>query len=796
MKKLDTIRSNQSQRQSKSEAKKTRNEKSLKCRTPAFRAFVLTLKILLALFCVMVLAVFIWFYAQTDFGFGDDFSAFDMQLSSTIYCQNEYGEYEEYDQFRSSDKRIWVDIEKVPEHMQKAFVAIEDQRFYKHNGVDIKRTMGAVINVFLKGDSSYGGSTITQQLVKNITRDNERTKARKLREITRSIVLETKMDKDQILEMYMNSIYLSQGVHGVQAASYVYFGKDVSELTLAESACIAGITQYPTTYDPILNPENNKRKQLTVLAKMLELEFITEEEYNEAVNEELVFADEESLKDDNLTDESQSYFSDFVFEQAKKDLMKEFGYTDVFAEDLLCNGGLKIYATVDPKIQALMENYYETASNFPQFAGSDIPQSAMVIMEPKTGEIKGLIGGRGEKEGLRILNRASQSKRQPGSSIKPIGVYAPALEENVINLSSTISNLPFTRGSWSPKNSNGNFTAPVSVQSAVAYSYNIPAINTLDALGVDKSFDYLKNKLHINSLVESATVNGKEYSDKNLASLALGGLTEGVTPLEMTAAYSALANGGIYIEPSSYTKIFDRNGKLFFEKKPEKNRAFSEETAFLTQQLLSNVVKYGTAGGSVIGKNDTCGKTGTTDDNKDKWFIGFTPHYCGGVWFGFDKPRVVSTGTNPSLTIWKNIMTKIHEDVEAETFDKPDGIVSAKVCPYTGLYESNSSATIFANKKFLTGYCKGKDHGIYIGWTKEDAEKLEELQKDDEEEEVEENEEGDEGEEGTSAENKPTEDEGSIEPGENGTAPSENNGTPPAPTENNSPSTSPQTPAA
>jgi len=674
MKNLDTIRSNQNQRQSKRNAKKTRDEKSLKRRTPAFRSFVVGLKVFVALSFIAVLVASLWIYNQTDFGFGNDFGSFDMRLSSTIYTQNEEGVYEEYDQFKSSEKRIWVDIEKVPEHLQKAFVAIEDQRFYKHSGIDLKRTMGAVINVFVKGDSSYGGSTITQQLVKNITQDNERTNARKLREITRALVLETKMDKDQILEMYMNSIYLSQGVHGVQAASHVYFGKDVSELTIAESACIAGITQYPTTYDPIINPENNKKKQLTVLSKMLELEFITEEEYNEAVTEELVFASSETREQSTITDDNRSYFADFIFEQAKADLMKEFGYTDVFCEDLLCNGGLKIYATVDKEIQTIMEDFYENSANFPQLGGTEIPQSAMVIMDPKTGHIKGLVGGRGEKEGLRILNRASQSKRQPGSSIKPIGVYAPALEENVINLSSTISNLPFTRGEWKPKNSNGNFTAPVSVQTAVAYSYNIPAINTLDALGVDKSFDYLKNKLHINSLVESVTVNGKEFSDKNLASLALGGLTEGVTPLEMTAAYSALANGGTYIEPSSYTKIFDKNGELFYERKPQRNRAFSEETAFLTQQLLANVVKYGTAGGSVIGNNDTCGKTGTTDENKDKWFIGFTPRYCGGVWFGFDRPRVVSTGTNPSLAIWKSIMTKIHEGKPAQTFDKPTAL--------------------------------------------------------------------------------------------------------------------------
>lgn len=721
MKKLDSIRSNQNQRQTKSDMKKEKAKKSLRRRSTSFRAFVVTLKVFVVLLIVAALGMGLWVYNQTDFAFGDDFNSFDMRLSSTIYCQNEYGEYEEYEQFKSSEKRIWVDIENVPEDLQNAFVAIEDQRFYEHRGVDIKRTLGAVINVFLKGDSSYGGSTITQQLVKNITQDNERTNARKIREITRSIVLETKMDKEQILEMYMNSIYLSQGVHGVQAASYVYFGKDVSELTLAESACIAGITQYPTTYDPILNPDNNKKKQLTVLAKMLELGYITEEEYNEATSEQLVFADEETLANDALIDDEQSYFADFIFEQAKEDLMKEFNYTEVFAEDFLCNGGLKIYATVDTKIQNIMEDYYENASNFPKFAGSDTPQSAMVVMEPATGEIKGIVGGRGQKEGSRVLNRASQSKRQPGSSIKPIAVYAPALEENVANLASYISNAKLTIGDWTPKNANGKYTGPVTIQSAVAYSYNVPAINTLKALGVDKSFEYMKDKLHVDSLVESVTTNGKVYSDKNLSSLALGGLTNGVTPLEMTAAYSALANGGVYIEPTSYTKIFDKSGKLFYEKKPAKNRVFSEETAFLTQQLLANVVKYGTAAGSVIGSNDTCGKTGTTDDNKDKWFMGFTPRYCAGVWFGYDKPKVINTGTNPSLTIWKNIMNEIHEDIDDEHFEQPDGIVKAKVCPYTGLYESSYAASVYANKKFLTGYCKGKNHSKYIGWTKENA---------------------------------------------------------------------------
>lgn len=716
MKKLDNIRSSQNQRNEKLKMKAMKKQQARNRTTPAFRVFVTTLKVFVLLIIVTGVFAGLWLYNQIDFGFGDDFSTFDLRLSSTIYYQNEYGEYVEYEQFKSDEKRIWVDIEDVCQDMQDAFVAIEDQRFYDHNGVDLKRTLGAVINVFVKGDSSYGGSTITQQLVKNITDDNERTNARKIREMLRSLVLETKMDKDEILELYMNSIYLSQGVHGVQAAAHTYFNKDVADLSLAECACIAGITQYPTTYDPIINPENNKKKQITVLTKMLELGYITQEEFEKAKDEELDFSKADKSSSTESDEESQSYFADFIFEQAKQDLIKEFGYTDNFAEDFLCNGGLKIYATVDMEIQETIEKYYENPNNFYSY-GSSAPQSAMVIMEPSTGEIKGIVGGSGKKEGNRILNRASQSKRQPGSSIKPIAVYAPALEENVVNLSSFINNSKITIGKWTPKNANGRYSGPVSIKNAVAFSYNIPAINVLKELGIDKSFDYLRNKLHMNSIIDKETRSGYEYTDKSLPSLALGGLTDGVTPLEMTAAYSALANGGVYIEPTSYTKILDRNGVLLFEKKPEKTKAFSEETAFLTQQLLKNVVLYGTAAGSIIGSNDTCGKTGTTDDNKDKWFMGFTPRYCAGVWYGYDTPQVVSSGSNPALAIWRNIMSTIHKDKDAQTFDVPDGIKKVNVCPYTGMYESYGSfGSEYANKKFLTGYCGGKNHSKYIGW--------------------------------------------------------------------------------
>lgn len=711
MKKIDEIRSSQSIRQTKKELKDVKKERSRKRRSPSFTAFVVAMKILVVLFFLSIVWLGAWAYNQIDFSFGDDITTFDMKLSSTIYVMGEDGEYHEYEQFKSTENRVWVNIEEIPQNLKDAFVAIEDERFYSHNGVDLKRTLGAVFNVFVKGDSSYGGSTITQQLVKNLTKDNERTNARKIREITRSIVLESKFSKDEILELYMNMIYLSQGVHGVQAASYVYFGKPVDQLNLAECATIAGITQYPSTYDPILNPENNRKKRITVLQKMYELGYITKAEYTEAINEKLVFngrMDDQVSKEDDDLESAQSYFSDFMFEQAKADLMEEYGYPESYTENLLYNGGLKIYTTMDPKIQEMAEEYYLNPDNFPTLNTEALLQSAIIITDPTTGHLKAIVGGRGKKEDARVLNRATQSKRQPGSTIKPIAVYGPAIEENVVNLSTNIDNSPITIGTWKPHNANGKFSGPVSIQSAVTWSYNMPAIRTLQALTIDTSFEYLHDKMHIKSIVDTEIKNGKEYTDKNLSSLALGGLTNGVTPLEMSTAYSCIANGGTYIEPLSYTKIYDKAGNILIDKtNPKKNVVFSEETAFLTRELLKGVVQSGTAAGSVIPGMDTCGKTGTTDENKDKWFIGFTPYYCTTVWVGYDSPRVISTSSNPAVKIWKDIMTELHRDLSPKSFETPSGIIKAKVCGYTGLYASGGcGSTHYADENNLTGYCR------------------------------------------------------------------------------------------
>lgn len=688
-------------------ARKRRRRRSHK--HPALRWVSLALKILLLLLIAGVIGFAVWVASIMDFSFGDDLSSMNLNISSTVYYTDESGKAVEYAQFDASENRVWVSIDTMPNNLVNAFVAIEDQRFFKHMGVDIKRTGGAVLNYVMKGDSSYGGSTITQQLVKNITNDKEHAASRKVREMLRAIVLETKLSKEQILEMYMNTIYLSQGANGVEAASNIYFSKEVSELTLAECACIAGITQYPARYDPITQPEANEKKRILVLDKMLELGYINKQEYKEAKDTKIEIH-EGKVKNTKI----QSYFLDNLFEEIQDDLVDK-GYTETFAANMIYNGGLKIYATVDPAVQETMEEYFEDSSNFPKFSGETQPQAAMIVSDPHTGEIKGVVGGRGTKDRARGLNRASQSKRQPGSSIKPIAVYAPALDLGLITASTRVDDSPLDIDGWRPKNSGGKFRGYVSVSTAVHWSYNIPAIRVLEEVTVDKSFDYLKNKLHMDSLVTSKTANGKTFSDKNLSALALGGLTDGVTVMEMNGAYSALANGGKYIEPHSYNKVYDVEGKILLKKEPVKNQAFAKETAYLMSDLLKGVVKSGTGTGAQISGMDTCGKTGTTDDNKDRWFIGYTPYYVASVWFGYDIPKVISASGNPAMNIWEDIMSDIHEELPEKHFDCPKTIEERTVCSRTGHSPTSecTRVTQYANVNFADIKCTS-DHS-YIG---------------------------------------------------------------------------------
>lgn len=661
--------------QGNSSAKKSTIKKFIKI-------FIITLFTgILAVFGLFIGSIF----GLLDSNLGIDLDSVTMNFSSIVYYTDAEGKPVEFERLYDSQNRVWADISIIPKYMQDALVSIEDERFEKHNGIDIPRSAKAAFTYLFKGSSSFGGSTITQQLVKNMTGDKKVNPSRKIREMYRALILEKKLSKEQILELYLNTIFLSNNCNGVQAAANKYFGKDVSELTLAQCASIAGITQYPTLYDPLSNPEKNIEKQRIVLKKMLELKKITQEEYDNALNEKLVFLDKSS----GNTSSKQSYFTDQLINDVLDDLQTKKGYSKAIAEKMIYTGGLKIYATVDPSVQNAMDEVYQNKNNFPKANSNPEPQSAMVVLDPYAGAIRGIVGGIGEKSGDRVLNRASQSLRQPGSCMKPIGVYAPSIELGLVSPGSVVVDEPIDINGWKPINYYNGFRGSVTVRDAVAHSMNIPAVKVLQRLTVDYSFNFLKKNLGITSLVESEKrSDGKTYTDKNLSSLALGGLTDGISLTELAAAYTPFVNSGLYSKPHTYTKVLDSNDNIILENKVKTTVAMSEQTAYLTNSMLQTVVKRGTAPGAKLASGmPSAGKTGTTDEDKDRWYAGFTPYYVGVVWYGYDKPQPLSfLNYHPCVPIWKKVMDKIHNSTTPVTdFKKPQsGITEVKICLSSG----------------------------------------------------------------------------------------------------------------
>ncbi len=664
--------------------KRRKKKKQLTEKQIQFRRKV-RLTIFAAVFiCVVIAAgMFVGMYAAVSREINDmNLQTLALNYSSFIYYEDESGNPQELEQIQSDFNRIWVDSSQIPQTMKDAMIAIEDERFYKHNGVDIKRTFGATGKWLLAkvgiGTSDYGGSTITQQVIKNITNENENTASRKIKEIMRAIALEKQLSKDEILTMYLNIVYFANNCNGVEAAANTYFNKSASELTLAESASIAGITQYPSEYDPIAHPDKNIEKRNIVLRKMLELGYINEADYASASSSQLVTTDSHKLKQGRIT----SYFADQVVNDVINDLVEQKGYSDDFATQQVYNGGLKIYATIDPDIQDIMEDVFTDTSNFPSTGKGG--QAAMVIIDPYTGKVKGLVGGLGEKTDIRGWNRATQSKRQPGSSIKPLSVYGPAIDTGKITEVTNVTDEEFTIGNdkWKPKNSYEGFLGDMTIKEAVARSANIPAVKVLDMVGVSTSFGYLQNKFHISTLVDS---------DKNYSSLALGGLTQGVTVEEMAAAYTPFVNSGKYIKPHTYTSVLDSTGQVILQNNSDATQAISAASAYITADLLYGVVNSSVGTGKSAKLDcgiSTYGKTGTTDDNFDKWFVGFTPYYVGACWYGFDTPSSISAAGvsgNPTITAWNLVMERIHERLNMKELEKPNNVVEATVCEISGM---------------------------------------------------------------------------------------------------------------
>lgn len=694
------------------------------------------------------------------------------KYTSFVYNQEEV----EIDRLSGGEDRVYVQLKDIPLHLQQAVIVTEDERFYEHNGIDIKGIFRALAANIKSGSFSQGASTITQQLIKNNILTSEKTIIRKIQEQYLAIKYEKmytdsygeKEGKDLILEYYLNSMPLGRGNNGVQAASHQYFDKDVVELTLAESVVLAGITQAPTRYDPVKNPENNYEKSQIILNKMAEQGYITEDQKIKAL-EENPYKRIYEVHDRRSQNTTHSYFVDALIDEVIRDLQVEKGMTEEEASKLLYEGGIQIYSTFDSQMQNVVDQYTSDDSLYPQkdyqiklaytvsvrksdgklahlygegivknedeiqtfkskkkkewgltvqdvIEGESLlripqPQSAFVIMDHTTGHIKALSGGRGKKTGDRTFNRVTQAKRQPGSIFKVLSTYAPALEEGIASPGTMIMdeqityNLP--SGDYSPKNWDKKYRGPVTVREAIWHSINTVAVKTLKEVGVDTSYNYL-SQFGFTTLLPS---------DKVLAS-ALGGLTEGVTPIELNAAMATFANGGEYVEPILYTKIIDRDGNVVLEKTPERRRVVSEATAYMMTDMMMDVVQIGT--GRSLKKNwdgmPIAGKTGTTNDDKDLLFAGYTPYYTATIWLGHDDPKRMNATGREHLGIWAKIMNTIHEDLPYKDFEKvTTGYTTATLCGLSGelatelcrLDPNNAVATdYYLKSEVANDYCQ------------------------------------------------------------------------------------------
>lgn len=692
--------------------------------------------------------------------------------------------------------RIPVAKDMIPENLAHAFVAIEDERFYEHNGIDIKGIIRAAYVGISNGfHFTEGASTITQQLLKNNVFTNwtkedgfmDKIK-RKIQEQYLAIELTKTMSKEDVLVNYMNTINLGQNTLGVQAASLRYFNKSVNTLTLSECAVIAGITQNPSKFNPISHPDNNAQRRKKVLNNMLEQGYITQAEYDEAMADD-VYSRIQIVNAEVEEDTINTYFVDALTDDIMEDLMATGNYTETQAYTLLYSGGLKIYATQDPHVQAICDEAFSNEENYPEGTrwqlsyelttqdsngnfknystemyrqyfkemdssfnllyssqeaaydaieqykaavmepgeevyGENItltpqPQVSIVIEDQSTGYVVAMVGGRGQKEASRTLNRATDSKRQPGSTFKIVAVYAPALDSAGLTLATVMNDAPFNYANGRPVNNwwGSEYRGLNSLRTGIAQSMNIIAVKTLTQITPQLGFDYLKN-FGFTTLVEreEITVGGKTQVFSDIQqSLALGGITKGVTNEELTAAYAAIANGGTYIKPKLYTKVLDHDGNVILDNTaPQSRQVIKETTAWLLTDAMVDVVTSGTGASVNFGNMAIAGKTGTTSDYNDVWFSGYTPYYTASVWTGYDNNAKLQKGNgerNLAKKLWRAVMSKVHEDLPSQSFQVPSGIVTATVCsqsgklPIPGLCDGTLKTEYFAEGTVPTESC-------------------------------------------------------------------------------------------
>ncbi len=670
----------------------------------SFRVVFNSLMVIFLTSVLVVGALVIFWVSNFDAeAYCPDLSAVSQGKRSVIWVQDENDQWIPYHNLEGGNS-VWVPLEEIPLNMQNAVIAIEDERFRDHDGVDWKRTAGAMINLvanraFGLGSTEYGGSTITQQLIKVTTQQKDHSVKRKVNEIlTASYMESSKYTKDEILEAYLNNVPLTGDMVGVGIGARAYFGKELNELSLAECAVLASITNNPSLYNPYTHPENVRQRQQLVLAKMYEVGFITKDEYLQALNEELVY------QSSAVKQEVQDYYVDLVIEDVIADLMKEYDYTYNYAQTLVYYGGLNIYSAEDPAIQQKIQAVYEDDANFPAHLKGDEedPQAAFFCVD-YDGKVIATVGGRGEKTQNRVLNRSTGSVRSPGSSIKPLSTYSMAIKNNVVHYSSVLRDAPITletNGKEWPKNygqSKPKDSGDVLLGVALQKSLNTTVVQLMQQMGRESSYNFLQNTYHISTLVSA---------DNDYAPLALGAFTDGVTAREMAAAYAVFGNGGYYNEPYTYyyvTRDGDGENAPHLLDKGNLERggcntkvALDPQTAYVMNRLLQRVTenRSGSTGWLYLGENwkdwQVFGKTGTSEDDKDVYFCGGTAYYCASSWFGYDGNQELSTKTSPRQTyyakiLWNKAMKVLHEDLQIKDFEAPNGVEELTYCTQTGL---------------------------------------------------------------------------------------------------------------
>ncbi len=656
--------------------------------------------------CLILGSIGVYLFCFFDYEMEQDLDELTLNLTTTIYVQNtESGEWEEYQRLYSEENRIWVGIDTMPQQLLDAFVAIEDERFYEHAGVDWKRTTYAFLNSIFKFAPTQGGSTIDQQLVKNLTNDKEQSASRKLREIMRALDIDKKYSKDTILECYLNTISLGGTMCGVEVASNYYFGKPASQMTLNECAALAAMTKGPEIYRPDIYPEENKERRKFVLDKMLELGNITKEEYDAAIAEELtIVASSANLKSVSVN----SYFVDTLIEEVIEDLMAAYDYDKSYAEYKFYTGGYKIYSTLNPNVQNSVEEVFlNTDKYFTQKSRKKegvSPEAAMTVMDYE-GHIVGIVGGKGEKDRSRGLNRAYDSPRQPGSTMKPIGSYALAVEKNIITYSTMVNDEPiknyFGPGKSGPRNHYGSYKGDVTVKYALQDSVNTIPCKLIQKLTPETSYNFLTQSLGLKHLTEN---------DKNLSSLGIGGCEYGMTTTESAGAFAIFGNGGMFYEPTTYYKITDQTGDEIILEQGEPIYAISEETATVMNRLLQNVINGGTGGGARgYSSLPTFAKTGTSDASNNLWFVGGSPYYVASVWYGFDLEENISNQA-AAQRIWVAAMKNIHSGLKYKDFAYSKNVVTRLYCNETGLL-ATSNCTSTSIGYYKTSYMPVCSHG-------------------------------------------------------------------------------------